>query len=172
MGRDKANLRLGGRTLVGNIRATSRQLGFPVRVIRRDLVKRCGPLGGVYTALKTTNAAAVLFLSCDMPFVSAELIDRVVTKLSARRKAVFVIASELIGFPFVLRRETLPVVEAQLKARQFSVHALARKLNATVMRLPPRHRHELFNINTRADWSHARELWRRLNNKHPQGWRR
>src|SRR6266566_1093085 len=74
MGRDKSRLRLGRRTMLGHIRGEARKLGFPVRVIRRDAVPRCGPLGGVYTALKTTRAHAVVFLACDMPFVSADLI--------------------------------------------------------------------------------------------------
>lgn len=45
MGRDKARLRLRGRTLLAWVRAAARATGWPVRVIRRDLVPRCGPLG-------------------------------------------------------------------------------------------------------------------------------
>ena len=74
MGRDKARLRLNGRTLLAQVRDAAQTLGCPVRVIRRDLVTRCGPLGGVFTALKTSRAEAVLFLACDMPFVSPELL--------------------------------------------------------------------------------------------------
>src|SRR5688500_2993407 len=62
MGRAKARLRLGNRTLLGWVRRNAAALGLPVRVIRRDLVRRCGPLGGIYSALKTTKAFAVLFL--------------------------------------------------------------------------------------------------------------
>jgi molybdopterin-guanine dinucleotide biosynthesis protein A len=75
MGRDKARLRLGQRTMLGRIRVAARATGLPVRVIRRDAVPRCGPLGGIYTALQSTRAEAVLFLACDMPFVTPELIQ-------------------------------------------------------------------------------------------------
>src|SRR4051812_49032994 len=67
MGRDKADLRLGGRTLLGFIRAEARGLGLRLRIIRRDLLPRCGPLGGLYTGLKTSRAEAEIFLACDMP---------------------------------------------------------------------------------------------------------
>ena len=72
MGRDKSRLKLGRRTMLGHIRAEAKTLGLPVRVIRRDLVPRCGPLGGIFTALKTTSADGVLFLACDMPFIRSE----------------------------------------------------------------------------------------------------
>src|ERR1700691_5640250 len=78
MGRDKARLRLGGKTLLRRVRDVAAQTQWPARGIRRDLVARCGPLGGVYTALQTTSADNVLFLACDMPFVTIELVERLI----------------------------------------------------------------------------------------------
>lgn len=74
MGRDKARLQLGGVSLLTRLRRTARELHLPARVIRRDLVPRCGPLGGIFTALTVTSAEAMLFLSCDMPFVTSALL--------------------------------------------------------------------------------------------------
>ena len=56
MGRDKSLVQLGRRTLLQHVRTAARSLGVPVRVIRRDSVPRCGPLGGIYTGLKRTRA--------------------------------------------------------------------------------------------------------------------
>ena len=56
MGRDKSRLRLGGRTLLARIRATAKVIGLPHRIIRRDLVANCGPLGGLYTALSVVES--------------------------------------------------------------------------------------------------------------------
>src|SRR5438034_4202031 len=74
MGRDKSRLRLGERTLLAHICATAKTIGLPHRIIRRDLVVQCGPIGGIYTALVTCRVNATLFLSCDMPLVSAALL--------------------------------------------------------------------------------------------------
>ena len=160
MGRDKARLRLGRRTLLGQVRALAGEFGLPVRVIRRDLVPRCGPLGGIYTALKTTRAEAVLFLSCDMPFVSVGLLESLLARRGARPAAIFVEAAGSVGFPFLLPRAAQPGVEAQMTAQRFSLQALAAVLRARRLKLGPSHAAQLFNVNTPEDFAAARLRWR------------
>ncbi len=160
MGRDKARLRLGRRTLLGHVRALAGELDLPVRVIRRDLVPRCGPLGGIYTALRTTRAEAVLFLSCDMPFVSVGLIESVLARRAARPAAIFVEAAGIVGFPFLLPRVALPGVEAQMTAQRFSLQALAAALRARRLKLGSAQATQLFNVNTPEDFAAARRRWR------------
>jgi len=162
MRRNKASLRLGKRTLLGHIRAAARNSGLPHRVIRRDLVPRRGPLGGVYSALATSRAETILFLSCDMPFISTDLLNTLLRRLARRKTALFVKDNGRIGFPFLLRRAALAVVERQMTTRQFSLHQLARSLHAQTVTLPRCQTHELFNINTPKDWKIAQEQWRSM----------
>jgi len=150
MGRDKARLRLGGRSLLSRVRSVTAQTPYPVRVIRRDLVPRCGPLGGVYTALKTTRFEAVLFLACDMPFITAEMMAMLVKSNRGRHRAVFTRGESGPGFPFLLRRTALPQVERQIAGGRFSLHALAAKCRARMIRAPGGSR-SLFNVNTPED---------------------
>ena len=161
MGRDKSRLRLGGRTLLAHIRATAKTIGLPHRIIRRDLVAHCGPLGGLYTAMVTSLADASLFLSCDMPFVSAGLLEMLVRKAKRNEKALFVEVNGLVGFPlFLFRRTALPVVESQLEKMAFSLQQLAQALGSQIIPLAARQARELFNVNTAEDLRKARALWR------------
>ena len=161
MGRDKSRLRIGGRTLLAHIRGTAKMLGLPHRIIRRDLVVHCGPVGGIYTALLTSGADATLFLSCDMPFVSAGLLEMLVRKTKQTESGLFVEAHGRVGFPFLLfRRTALPVVESQLEKRALSLQRLAQALRADKIRLASRQERELFNVNTPDDLRSARVLWR------------
>ncbi len=158
MGRNKALLRLGGKTLLTHIRQAAGKLGLPIRVIRRDLVPRCGPLGGIYTALKTSGADAVLFLACDMPFVSEALLARLLKEFhAAGRRAVFTTQKSVAGFPLVLGAETGPLVEQLILEKRFSLQNLALKSGAKRFRPGRTFLNDLRNANTPDDWAGLRK---------------
>jgi len=159
MGRDKAKLRIGGRTLLAHIRITAKTSGLPVRVIRRDLVPRCGPLGGIYTALKTTSAAAVLFLACDMPCLSETLLRTVLRKKKVRTTAVFTLNQRGAGFPMLLKRSALLTIEGLLAKQQFSLQKLSQALDATLFRPGLPFETDLLNVNTPDDWNRFESAW-------------
>jgi molybdopterin-guanine dinucleotide biosynthesis protein A len=158
MGRNKARLRLGGRTLLAHVKAAAQGAGLPVRVIREDLVPRCGPLGGVYTALQTSRAQAILFLACDMPLVSPALLLRLRDRFEARARAVFLVQRTRPGFPFILDAAALKVVQAQLADGDCALHGLARRLGAATLRLGRRDSHLACNVNTPEDYEAALRL--------------
>jgi molybdenum cofactor guanylyltransferase len=155
MGRDKGRMRLHGKELLARIRAEARKTGWPVRVLRKDAVKRCGPIGGVYTALKGSKAEAVLFLACDMPFVSVTLLQRVGGGLSMKTKAVFVRHDRRATFPFVLRSDVVEEVRQQIATGDFSLQTLARNLRAKFVRAKGS---ELFDLDTPEDVARARKV--------------
>jgi molybdopterin-guanine dinucleotide biosynthesis protein A len=150
MGRDKAQLRLGRRRMLSIVRETAAKLGLPVRIIRRDAVGRCGPLGGVLTGMKTTRAGAVLFLACDMPLVSAALLERILRASRSGATSVFASHASQIGFPFLLPVSALPAVQSRIERRAFSIHPLATELKSRLVAVPARSC-ELMNVNTPAD---------------------
>jgi molybdopterin-guanine dinucleotide biosynthesis protein A len=149
-GSDKARLRFGRRTMLSIIRCTALELKVPVRVIRRDRIPRCGPLGGVLTALQTTRADAVLFLACDMPLITPSLLRKVVRASRDGTRAAFTAADSRPGFPLVLPRTVLATVESQIAERSFSIHELSRVLAPRPVRVRAR-KNELTNVNTFKD---------------------
>jgi molybdopterin-guanine dinucleotide biosynthesis protein A len=97
MGRDKALLPMGGRTLVEQVAEAVREaagsatlvgapdrywaLGLPAVA---DTLEPCGPLGGILTALRYTNSDWNLVVACDLPGAGAELLKEL---LGAARAA-------------------------------------------------------------------------------------
>jgi molybdenum cofactor guanylyltransferase len=160
MGRDKARLRLGGRSMLAYARAAARATGLPVRLVRRDLVPRCGPLSGVFTALTQTKAEVVVFLSCDQPFVTDVEINRVARLAAVRSGAVFIAdAAGTMGFPFAVPAAKLALVAGQIEHRQYSLQKLAGVLKARRLRFPRGGEWRGFNVNTPADLRQARQWW-------------
>jgi molybdopterin-guanine dinucleotide biosynthesis protein A len=133
---------------------------MPIRVIRQDHVPRCGPLGGVYTALVTSHASAILFLSCDMPFVTPDLLRNLVSGFHRRRRAFFVVKDGVAGFPFLLPGADLGTVKLLLSIKRFSLQHLAKVLRAQEVRVPDSRAWVLLNVNTLADLKVARQRWR------------
>ena len=155
MGRDKSRLKLGSKTLLGHIRQTAQLTGLAVRVIRRDIVPRCGPLGGVYTGLKKTSAYAALFLACDMPLITSDLLMKIIRRFESKQRPLFT-ETDSAGFPFILSREVLPIVEQQLAVKRFSLHALAKVLNAELFKPTRAELPQLANANTPQQWRELR----------------
>ncbi len=145
MGRDKARLRLQGRTMLSIVRAVAEETGHRGRVIRRDVVPRCGPLGGILTGLRSTKADAVLFLACDMPLITAALLGKIIRASGAASKAVFSSQAGGVGFPLLLPGKAIQAVQAQISAGRFSLQQFAAILRARKLRAGAR---TLLNVNT------------------------
>ncbi len=148
MGREKARLKFRGHTLLCHARALVDEVGLPCRVIRRDAVPRCGPLGGIITALRTTKLSRILFLSCDMPFITSKLVQRLLDDTSPN---VFVETNGRVGFPFCLAASALAVAEAQHAEGYYSLQAFTGNLESGRVVLEGDMAEQLFNINTSDD---------------------
>jgi molybdopterin-guanine dinucleotide biosynthesis protein A len=164
MGHDKSRLRLGTKTMLGIIKDVARSAGGSVRIIRNDLVPRCGPLGGILTALKTSPAKQILFLACDMPFITVELLRRL-AKARTEGRAMFVRKDDRVGFPFLLPVTALNIVQLQIEAGDLSLQSLARVLKGKKVALPRSWSTQLQNINTPEKFELAKRTWaaRKLN---------
>lgn len=174
MGRDKARVKINGVTMLAHIRAVAmkadiRLTGYAntrkgelqprVRVLRKDAVPRCGPLGGLVTALRSTRARAVLFLACDMPLITPLLLRRLFRASADGKCATFTAQEHRAGFPLLLPVSDRAAVEEQLAAGEFSLQALAGKLHARRLLVPARSE-DLWNVNTPEEVAQTEEALR------------
>jgi iron complex transport system ATP-binding protein len=158
MGRDKSRLLLGGKTFLQRITSAARQLNLPVELIDRDDQPGLGPLGGILTAFQRFRFERALFLSCDMPLVSPEFLERVL-ELSAGG-AVFVNDLGRAGFPFVLPRSAHTALRRSVENARISLQEFSREIGAAWLSPRESERAELFNVNTPEDYQRLLEYWR------------
>jgi molybdopterin-guanine dinucleotide biosynthesis protein A len=94
MGRDKAALPLGGRTLLEHIADAVNEAAGSVTLIGPaypgvnipavpDLHPGLGPLGGIHTALMSSHAEWNLILACDLPRISAPFLTALMSAAEA-----------------------------------------------------------------------------------------
>ncbi len=157
MGRDKAGVQLGSRSLLAHVRTTAQALGLPIRVIRKDIIPPCGPLSGIYTALQPSDAEAVLFLACDMPFVTEAILRRILRHFRARDRACFATVNGRAGFPFIIRSDAAEFIAAEIQAGRWSLQQLVGTLQARPVAIAARDHATLDNLNTRDELLAARK---------------
>lgn len=189
LGRDKAFERIGDKSLAELSLETVRDAGiaskisfvagnevkFAIEAERLDtpfvfdLVEGRGPLGGIYTALTNASAAKWVFvLACDLPFVTADLLNR----LSAFGSDDFgaVVPEQLDGrlqplCAFYKVREAMAVVDEIIRRPRVSppvreVIALLNPRVVTPVEYEPAAsaaKDYFLNINTETDLAEARK---------------
>jgi len=98
-------------------------LGFKVVP---DLVRGKGPLGGIYTGLKTSKEEHNFVLACDMPFVNVDLV-----RYMLKFKDFDAVVPRFNGYtePFhaVYSKNVLPMIENQIKKDELRINETIKK---------------------------------------------
>jgi molybdopterin-guanine dinucleotide biosynthesis protein A len=134
-----------------------------------DLVPGVGPLGGLYTALRSSTSTRIFLAACDMPFVQPGLVRAMLVASEANPDAQAIIlrdlndATRIHPLHAVYTNACLSAVERALASDNRSLRGLLSRLlvltidDETVRREDPRGV-SAFNVNTPADWQDALRL--------------
>ncbi len=128
--------------------------------IVKDLVKDCGPLGGIYTGLKKISRDKAFFVACDMPFLRIDLIERL---LNISRKNIYncIIPYSYKGIEplhAIYHKRILSNLEKCLCKKNLSIKQLLSNCDCKYIRC---HKGELisfFNINTADDLKEMKRI--------------
>lgn len=151
MGSDKALLELDGVPMIARATATLRAVFSAVVIasdrraeyefldapILPDVLKNCGPLGGIHAALLLTKAEQLFVLATDMPFVSPEVIRHIVANADSHA-TIPMLEGRVQPLCALYKRSCLPVIERALYEKRFAVHDVLEELNPTFVALTPR----------------------------------
>jgi len=182
MGNNKALLTIGSKTLIQRITELldstfpevvvssndSELYEFLGKKIISDIFPGRGPLSGIHSALSFTSSEKNFIVSCDMPFISAELIEylvdfksdtpAVIPKAEGRIQPLCGIYSKKI-----LSEVELLLIETQDKNKGLkgSIYELLDQVETEIIdvySLNFYHPDLFFNINTPADYSYAKRI--------------
>ncbi len=179
MGKDKAFIELGGRTLLARALGLAKGISSDVRIVGEagkfsglgavvveDLYPGQGPLGGIHAALQCSQAELNLLLAVDMPQVPVKFLDFLISA-ARQTEAVAILPKTSAGWQplcAVYRRELAVLAEESLRRNENKIDPLFSLIKTRILGeeelakegFPP----EIFrNLNTPEDFAAAeREL--------------
>jgi len=179
MGRDKAFLELGGRTLLSRAMDLANAIAPTVRVVApqekfltiartiEDVYLDCGPLAGIHAALACTTTELNLMLAVDLPFVEADFLAYLVAQASQVSALVTVpeAGKGLQPLCAIYRRDFRDVAERALKKKKNKIDALFTDVETRVIAEPEMTRMgfsvKMFqNLNTPEEFAKAEQALR------------
>ena len=105
--------------IVTNNKSRFNQLNNSIAI--EDLIKGCGPLGGIYTGLKAITNPKAFFVACDMPFLHSGLIKRLLNEASKTKYSAIVPRTNKGIEPLhaVYSKDILDAIEASLAKENY-----------------------------------------------------
>lgn len=133
-----------------------------------DEYSNCGPLGGIYSALKASTTLLNIVVSCDIPLISLALLKHLVTQAKENKAMITVPVDEdgqLQLTCAVYRKDILPVIEQQIKQKELKLKMLASLVSLNKVHIDENHAlyspHAFINVNTPETLKTTRELWQK-----------
>jgi len=184
MGTNKALLPLGGRRLVDRaidllaphvedlfVVGPPEVFPFLHVPVLPDEIRQAGPLGGILTGLRHARFENSLVLGVDLPFLTGEVLDRVLAGVSSDTDVTIPryhdTQETLCG---VYSRRCITPIEGMLMAGHKAVLELLKRVRTRILEEESFQdllaTDPFFNINTREDYEEAK---RRVAHLHPEG---
>lgn len=127
----------------------------------------CGPLGGIYSALKVSNTSLNLVVSCDMPLVSTSLLKLIVATAAAGNSLITLPVdhnSELQMMCAVYNKNILPILKKQIDSHSLKMKNLLNLGTVEYIQISKEHalyqEHAFMNVNNPCNLEEARMLWK------------
>ena len=90
-----------------------------------DHYKNIGPLGGIHAALSASQTSQNLITACDIPFIDKETLEKIKIEASRVQHVLLKLRTGFFQpFPVVLSKNILPLIEFQVKKKNFKLQEL------------------------------------------------
>ena len=166
MGRDKALLPYGATSLVEHLAKAVREAAGSVALIGSrhtlghlgltvfpDELPGCGPIGGIYTALRATGTDWNLIVACDMPSVSVNILRQLLKRAEiSGDNCVVAVGPDGEPEPLcaVYHRRSLPFLTEAIRDNRLKMRTAVKEMGASFV---PVDASALVNLNTPAEWA-------------------
>lgn len=118
-----------------------------------DIIADCGPMGGLYSALKSCTSDAVVTVPCDVPYFSKRVAEQLCANLDNMTDAVIAVTEDNRKHPLcgVYKKRCLDVFEQCLKEHNYRMYDALEKLRVKYCHVG-KDSQQLYNVNTPSDF--------------------
>jgi molybdopterin-guanine dinucleotide biosynthesis protein A len=106
------------------------QFGLP---LLKDEIPDCGPLGGIYSALKASKTKYIFVLACDMPFVTTENIEKLLVCKDDFECVIPKVGEKLEPLCAIYSKSLIKTIEESLKSGNLAMHHLVSVSNCRLV---------------------------------------
>lgn len=170
MGADKAFLDLEGQPFIERILhvlegltkeviiiANTKQYASLVVPVYPDLMEDCGPVGGIYTAMKRVQTPYLLVLSCDIPLLSVALLEHLIAESIPCDANILTTEERWQPLTAIYNSRTLPIFKKALETQKLKLRSLLPSMDLHQIACPTDLIPCLNNINTPNDLKKLRD---------------
>ncbi len=127
-----------------------------------DEIENIGPIGGIYTCLKKSKNEKNIIISCDTPFVSADLIKLLINNYEKDLILITEYQEKTYPFPGIYPRKIIETIEEQIKINNYKIKMLIEKCPHKKIHIPEKSdflKNNFLNLNSISDYNKARKIW-------------
>ena len=163
MGEDKGQMLLNGKPMIQYLIETLQYVFNEIKIISNnpeykkfglevisDEVKEIGPLGGIYTALKSSKVEQNFIISCDTPFIESETINHLL-EIHKHDVSLVIQNQKLEPLIAVYSKSILPILEKQIDLKDYKLMNLIDKVHSNFVDVNSVSEKQFFNFNSKED---------------------
>jgi len=119
-----------------------------------DIVGDCGPLGGIYTALKNSKTEYNLIIACDMPFLSTNVLNYLISHTGSNQIIVPHFEGNLEPLCAIYHSSCTSRIMEHIQNRQFKLLDAINSFDCKIVEIDAKKYGEdcFRNINTRLEY--------------------
>lgn len=102
------------------------QFGYP---LINDIIKDCGPMGGIYSSLLAAETPYIVALACDLPFINTQILEKLIANIHDYDCIVPRIGNKYEPLCAVYSKSMIPSIEQCIHAGYYALRDLIEKSN-------------------------------------------
>jgi len=175
MGTNKALLKINGITIIEHIfkvissltqniiiSSNSDEYNFLRCQILHDEIENIGPAGGIYTCLKNSKTVKNIILSCDTPFINADLIKYIIESSEDYDSTIPICNDFVEPLAGIYSKNIINIIENEIGKNNFSIFKIIKKSNYKLLEINEKlnfyNKNMFLNINNLNDYNNIKQL--------------